>query len=138
MVVRGHLACRPRRFKKKFCLEDSGKSIVAKSIEDFNRHELTQTMLVDLDQQIVEGRLHQRCMDQLEISHKDGASSFGLLDFEQELTSRHTTIASRMVETMCPEFNGASMKRNDEKYIRGFPMESKENCYLLAKPATFA
>ncbi|GKF04939.1 putative reverse transcriptase domain-containing protein [Tanacetum coccineum] len=48
----------PRRFKKK-----SVKGIVEKLLKNIKRQELTQTILVDLDQQLLEELLHHMCID---------------------------------------------------------------------------
>ncbi|GJU55842.1 hypothetical protein Tco_1229556 [Tanacetum coccineum] len=70
------------------------------------RQELTQTMLVDLDQQILEGLLHQRCMD---------------------VRIRHLRTANLTLST--------GLKKKIEKYIRGFPEGIKGNV-TSSKPAT--
>ncbi|GJW96791.1 hypothetical protein Tco_0204538 [Tanacetum coccineum] len=52
----------PRRFKEEYVKEDKEK-LLPKLLKNMKRQELTQTILVDLDQQILEELLHQMCMD---------------------------------------------------------------------------
>ncbi|GJR59705.1 hypothetical protein Tco_1501867 [Tanacetum coccineum] len=116
----------PKRFKKKSIRKIVEKR-VAEAIEEYEKTRADSTILVDLDQQILEGLLHQRCMD-VRIRHLRTANltlSTGLKEMTIDVIQQSLP---RLV-LMCPELVSTE-KKKIEKYIRGFPRESKEMLLL--------